>query len=91
MQIFTSLERRPLKDGFHAINGATKLLHDGSPEGKAEFSQDVAEAIRPPCGADVRDAANWVLERPARKGSKSVANDAEALAVAKQVLHADSK
>jgi hypothetical protein len=82
--LFPSMERRPYKDGFHAINGATRLLHDGSPEGKSEFSKDIAEAIRPFHKPDVAAVAEWVMERPLRQGMKPVKTEAEAEAIAKK-------
>ena len=82
--LFPSIERKPLKDGFHAINGATRLLHDGSPEGKSEFSNDIAEAIRPHHQPDLSEAAAWVLKRPAREGSEVATDQFQAIAIAKK-------
>ena len=82
--LFPSIERKPLKDGFHAINGVTRLLHDGSPEGKSEFSKDIAEAIRPFHKPDVAAVAAWVMERPLRQGSEVATDQFQAIAIAKK-------
>ena len=89
MIIFPMLQRRPLKDGFHAIQGVTSLLNDGSPEGKSEFSNDLAQAIRPLYDPDVKRAAAWVKERQrsksgAKRDRSQVSDDLEAIVVAKK-------
>ena len=89
MIIFPMLQRRPLKDGFHAIQGVTSLLNDGSPEGKSEFSNDIAQAIRPLYDPDVKRAAAWVKERQrsksgAKRDRSQVSDDLEAIVVAKK-------